>query len=576
MNQAERPRKPNHGQPGATGATPAGSMKRAQDRSTGGFGGLLLALGLAGCGAGGAGEPIPVGQDLPADSQDLMRFLTQATFGPDDFEVAYLGQAGFELWLERQRELPPSLHAPKLAALAAVGLPVYQQHREQLWWKLAIEAPDQLRQRMAFALSQILVISAENSSLFDDPLGCARYYDLLVAGAFGNYRDLLGQIALAPQMGLYLSMLKNQKQAPETDLRPDENFARELMQLFTIGLVELEPDGQPRLDAEGQPVPTYDQAQVEALARVFTGWTYAGASSWEWPTANHAPMENWPQFHDQGPKSLVGGLELPGGQAASLELDLALDALFEHQNVGPFLARRLIQRFVSSNPSPAYVTRVAAVFADDGSGERGDLWATLVALLLDPEARAPRADQAPGFGKLKEPLLRITGLWRAFDGRSQSGVYKAWYVDDELGQAPLRSPSVFNFFTPDYQPPGVLSQALLVAPEFQITDATRITETTNAFDRAIFQGYQGFAWATPDSVLMDLGDELALAGDIPELLEHLGLWLNAGPLSPELAEIVSEHLQSVPLDYGGLPPGTQRVLEALYLIATSPEASVQL
>lgn len=535
-----------------------------------------LALCLAGCGAGSGAEPIPVGQDLPADAADLMRFLTQASFGPDDFEVAYLGQAGFSLWLERQRTLPASLHAPPLQALAALGLPVYQQHREQVWWKLAVEAPDQLRQRMAFALSQILVVSAQNSSLFDDPLGCARYYDLLVEGAFGNYRELLERIALAPQMGSYLSMLKNQKQAPDSGLRPDENFARELMQLFTIGLHELEPDGQLRLDPQGQPIPTYGQDQVEALARVFTGWTYAGASSWEWPALSHEPMENWPQYHDAGPKQLLGGLELPGGQPAALELELALDALFEHPNMGPFLARRLIQRFVTSNPSPAYVARVAAVFADDGSGERGDLWATLVALLLDPEARAPRGEQTPGFGKLKEPLLRITGLWRAFEGRPQNGVYKTWYVDDELGQAPLRSPSVFNFFAPDYQHPGVLSEAGLVAPEFQITDATRITATTNAFDVAVFQGYQGFAWATPASVLMDLGTELALAGDIEALLDHLGLWLTAGPLSPGLRAILSAHLAAIPLDAGGLPAGTQRVLEALYLIATSPEAAVQL
>jgi uncharacterized protein (DUF1800 family) len=540
--------------------------------------GVWMCLWLAACGAGGGQEqaPVPLGEDLPGTAKDAMRFLTQATFGPNDFEVGYLSQAGFELWFERQKDLPASLHRPKLAALKAAGYPVHQQNREELWWKYAVEAPDQLRQRMAFALSQILVLSAQNSTLMEDPVGCAAYYDLLVTGAFGNYRDLLKQVTLSPQMGVYLSMIKNQKPDLENDIRPDENYAREVMQLFSIGLVELEPDGSVRLDESGQPIPTYDQADIENLARAFTGWTYAGASSWEWPTPNHLPMQNWSAYHDFNHKEIVGGVVLPAFQSAAVEMDQVLDTLFEHANTGPFIARRLIQRFVTSNPSPAYVARVAAVFADNGAGVRGDLWATLRALLMDSEARQPVSQQAPSFGKLKEPILRLTQLWRAFDGRPVGGVYKTWFAEEYLGQAPLASPSVFNFFQPDYLHPGALTEAGLVAPEFQITNETKITLTTNTLDQAVFQGYEGFAWATSESVLMDLQDEILLAGNPGALVDHVALWLAAGELDPQTRTIIVSHVAAVPMNYGGLPAGTQRVLEALYLLGTAPDAAVQL
>jgi uncharacterized protein (DUF1800 family) len=540
--------------------------------------GVWMCLWLAACGAGGGLEegPVPVGEDLPAGAKDSMRFLTQATFGPSEFELNYLNQSGFEHWFQRQKDLPPSLHRPKLAAMKAAGLPVYQQHREELWWKLAVEAPDQLRQRMAFALSQILVLSSQNSTLQEDAVGCAAYYDLLVQGAFGNYRDLLEQVTLSPQMGIYLSMIKNQKPDLENDIRPDENYAREVMQLFSIGLVELEPDGSVRLDQDGQPIPTYDQADIENLARAFTGWTYAGASSWEWPTPNTLPMQNWSAYHDFNHKEIVAGVTLPAFLSAEDELDLVLDTLFEHPNTGPFIARRLIQRFVSSNPSPGYISRVAAVFANNGQGVRGDLWATLHAVLMDQEARQSSNQQAQSFGKLKEPIMRLTQLWRAFDGRPVGGVYKTWFVDESLGQSPLSSPSVFNFFQPDYQHPGTLTGAGLVAPEFQITDETRITLTTNALNTAVFQGYKGFAWATNESVLMDLQDEIQLAGNGAQLVDHLALWLAAGSLDSNVRSIIVAHVNSVPMNYGGLPAGTQRVLEALYLLTTAPDAAVQL
>ena len=327
---------------------------------------------------------------------------------------------------------------------------------------------DQLRQRVAWALSQILVTS-QVSLANRYPFGLADYYDMLAHHAFGDFRQLIEEVTLHPMMGVYLSMLGNRKPNAELNIRPDENYARELMQLFTIGLVELNADGTPKLDAHNQPIPTYDQAVVEGFAHVFTGWHWActfgspgncGFSNTRGTVPNQIlPMQLFPEEHDTGAKRLLTYPNavksvIPAGQTAEQDLADALDNIFHHPNVGPFISRQLIQRLVTSNPSPAYVARVSAVFDDDGTGQRGNLGAVVRAILLDAEARAPASTADPDASKLKEPVLRLTQLWRAYDGRAANGRYFNINPSVDFGQGPLQAPSVFNFYSPFYAPPG--------------------------------------------------------------------------------------------------------------------------
>ena len=290
-------------------------------------------------------------------------------------------------------------------------------------------------------------------------------------------------------MGVYLSMLGNQRADPARNISPDENYAREMMQLFTIGLVELNPDGTVRTDARGQEIPTYDQDIIEGFARVFTGWNYAEGANFNRArrtVANQTvPMELYPDYHSTESKQLLNGVQLPAGQSGQRDLEDALDNVFAHPNVGPFIATRLIERLVTSNPTPGYVQRVASTFNDNGGGVRGDLEAVVKAILLDVEARS--ANTTPSGGKLKEPLLRLTQLWRAYDARSADGTFVFRpSTNDVFAQGPLQSPSVFNFFSPFYAPPGEIADAGLTAPELQIATEFRNTLVTNYFYAQVF------------------------------------------------------------------------------------------
>ena len=357
-----------------------------------------------------------------------------------------------------------------------------QADRVDIWFRNVVDGDDQLRQRVAFALSEILVVS-QQGALIDAPYSLADFYDQLALNAFGNYRDLLEIITLHPAMGVYLSMLGNQKPNPALNIRPDENYARELMQLFSIGLVELNLDGTVRTDGLGQPIPTYDQAVIEGFAHVFTGWNYAGAPSFPQAFRNDnnqtVPMQLYPAYHDEGAKQLLNGVTIPAGQTGDQDLRMALDNIFNHPNVGPFIAIRLIQRLVTSNPSPGYVSRVASVFNNNGFGERGDLGAVVKAILLDDEARPAMHMEIDG--KIKEPLLRLTQLWRAYNAQSQSGVFPLFPAYIIFGQGPLQASHVFNFFSPFYAPPGEIRNSGLVAPELQIATEYQNTFITNYF-----------------------------------------------------------------------------------------------
>ncbi len=552
------------------------------------FGGLASLL-LASCGAGGietGGDPAdqdpgtPLQDELdpashPANPEDQFRFLSRATFGPNEADFTRLGQIGYGAWLDEQLALPGTHHRPPLEALQSATGSLIPIHRQDVWWSVAVTSPDQLRQRVAFAWSELFVISDDDPALFQNVLGVADYYDVLVDGAFSNYRDLLEDVARSPAMGVYLSMHKNVPSEPGSNLHPDENFAREIMQLFSIGLVQLAPDGSVLASPGGDPASTYEQEDVEEIARAFTGWNFAGATNWENPEPSFEPMEHWSEYHDQNGKSVLDGTVLPAGQSGQEDLDQILDALFEHPNVGPFVANHLIRRLVTSNPSPGYVQRVAQVFADDGTGERGDLGEVVRAVLLDDEAFGGLDLNPTSYGKLREPLLRVTALWRAFDGVPPEGVYTLGQAELFLGQAPLSAPTVFNFFQPHHAPPGPVSQAGLVAPELQLADEVRMPLSTNMLRKLVYQGHADTPVTGDDQVWMDFSDELELAATPPALIDHLDLLLLGGTMSTPMRTALIEYLGEVSMTFGGLEPGLQRVLEAVFLILISPEGAMQ-
>lgn len=542
------------------------------------FFGVLSLILLSGCGGGGSGEEQLPPVQRPADTFDTLpmpnpaqasRFLVQASFGPTPATINTLTQQGLSAWVDEQMRQPVSRQRQRLESLRR---DVQSKDRIEAWWHNAMTRPDQLRQRVAFALSQILVVSERGGNLGSQQIALAHYYDQLASHAFGNFRDLLETVTLSPVMGEYLSMLGNEKPDPVKNIRPDENFARELMQLFTLGLVQLNPDGTPRHDAQGQPMPTYDQTTIEAYAHVFTGWTYANAERFRWPkqTDYLSPMKAWPEFHDPGEKRLLNGVVIPPGTPPEQALDMALDSLFQHPNVGPFIGRQLIQRLVTSNPSPAYVARVSRVFADNGQGVRGDMAAVVRAILLDEEAREGHWRDPDRFGKLKEPVLRIAQVWRAFDARAANGRYDfdpGWFVE----QAPLRSPSVFNFYSPFYAPPGPLRDTGLVAPEFQITTEYTLTQITNLFTNWGLWKTSERKDAAPDAILLQVERDMALANDVPALLDHLDLLLLNGRMSDAMRQALALHLSSISDKYA-----RERVTEAIALIIVSPEFALQL
>jgi uncharacterized protein (DUF1800 family) len=418
------------------------------------------------------------------------RFLTQASFGPTSAEITRLQTLKtYSAWLDDQLVKPrsayltqarsmytayynwcinqqPPVRADECPTPIAEIVDTWRDYFRHVWWLNSVQGSDQLRQRMAFALSQILVVSDKSADLSDTKFGMASYYDVLSKNAFGNYRDLLKEVTLHPVMGLYLSMLRNAKADPDRNIRPDENFARELQQLFTIGVYELNLDGSLKLDGFGQPISTYDQATIQAFARALTGWNFSNIPWDEYAGNGNRTVKMVPvaAYHDTEAKTLLRDVTLPAGQTAQQDLDGALDNVFNHPNVGPFLAKQLIKRFTTSNPSRAYVARVATVFNDNGRGVRGDLSAVLRAILLDAEARDGTA-AVPSFGKVREPILRITQLFRAFKAKpiaggaydvaptvavfNSAGNQSLRSIDEENGQNVLGAPSVFNFYRPE-------------------------------------------------------------------------------------------------------------------------------
>jgi uncharacterized protein (DUF1800 family) len=544
-----------------------------------------VGVGVAGCGGGGSSPP-PAPAPAPAPppagltANEAARFLTQSTFGPDETSIARVQAIGYSAWLDEQLALPATPHLPYVQANLNILLNQGNfQWMQDSFWQQAIPAPDQLRQRVKYALSQILVISAENGFIASTTDGLANYADLLGQHAFGNYRQLLEAVATSPMMGHYLSHLGNKKANAATGSVPDENFAREIMQLFTIGLLELNPDGTTRL-VGGNPVETYTNVDVTGLARVFTGWSWAasGTSEAEFrgalvtdPQRAIKPMKQYPQHHESGAKTFLGST-IPAGTSGEQSLTIALDRLFNHSNLCPFIGRQLIQRLVTSNPSPAYVGRVAAACADNGAGVRGDMKAIVRAILLDADARDSAKLTDPQWGKLREPAVRLANWARCFRATSTSGNWMIRNLDNasafSLTQQPWRAPSVFNFYRPGYVPPNTaLAAAGLVAPEFQIVGETSVAKYTNTMQGAI-----QFGIGVASDVRADYAPELAVAADADALIDRVDRCLTYGTMGTTLRNDVRTAINAVPLTGNG---AANRVYTAILLTMAAPEYLVQ-
>lgn len=523
--------------------------------------------------------------------QEASRFLTQCSFGGDLSWIQAVQSAGLESWLDSQMALPvQSIIAEVLDLIESNTFPEEEfVFFDWFWWQRAMTAPDQVRHRVAYSLSQIFVIGRTEDRLYDNSATVAAFYDVLQTHAFGNFRDLLLAVALQPGMGMYLSHLWNRRSDPALNRFPDENFAREVMQLFSIGLFKLNPDGSQQLDGQGQPIPTYGNAEITEMAKIFTGLTLAPGepggpivfgdigeaeySYWE-------PMVMFEAEHEPGSKQLLDGFVVPAGQTGMEDIESAVDHLFNHPNAGPFVGRLLIQRLVTSNPSPAYLSRVSAAFADNGSGVRGDMKAFLKAILLDPEARNDSNIDAPTFGKVREPLVRWIQLGRTFHAHSESGQFRHFggtlpeepitgLEGDDLAQYPFFSRSVFNFYSPDHSPTGALATANLVAPELEIIHSYTAVSGANLFHRAVRE--EEYIEDHGEPTYLELETEIVIVEEQGPnaLIDHLDLLLTYGTLSSATRQVMLDAI--LPLS----DEPFEQVQMALLLFSICPEYGVQ-
>lgn len=507
------------------------------------------------------------------------RFLAHATLGANLETIHQTAEQGFSDWIDHQFTLQDDFsvesHTRYLtkwasdSTFATGGNPEDVQpllrYWHFAWWQYTMTSPELLRNRIALALSEIFVIS-ELPQLDDVPLALANYYDMLRANAFGNFRELIEDVTFHPAMGVYLTHVNNPKSDASLNRFPDENYAREVMQLFTIGLYELNPDGSRKTQADNtSPIPTYDDEDIQQFAKVFTGLTWGDAFLFgKRPQSEESytvplMMDNF--WHEPGEKKLLNGVTIPNRTPVDGLADIsdALDNLFNHPNIGPFIGYKLIQRLVTSNPSPAYIARVTAAFNDNGNGVRGDMKAVIRAILLDEEARRCPSEDEALTGMLREPMVRYTHVSRAFNAASVEGTYRNsmdnFYASNF--QRPLASPSVFNFFQPTYQPIGGVEENGLVAPEFQILNSVSIMGYANELHDWIMRDFRVMEYerifrgegATNDKrVNLDLSEEINLGEteEIDALIERLDLLLTHGQMTARTKQIIKETVSSYP------------------------------
>jgi uncharacterized protein (DUF1800 family) len=526
--------------------------------------------------------------DLPLahrpERPDVIRFLEQATFGPSEPLIAHVRLVGFERYLEEQFAAPATTYPayPAMPANQATGCPAgsaatcvrdnYTMYPLQvLFFQNALAGEDQVRQRVALALHEILVVSGGKVR---QPSQMSGYLNMLSTNALGNYRTILGDLTVSPAMGMYLDMVNNDAAASPAYVRPNENYAREVLQLFSIGLNLLNPDGTDALDGQRNPIPTYTQDTIGDFARVFTGWTYPTLPNTA-PARHNPPNFLGPMWlyrtsagvdsnHDKGAKQLLAypgapHSALPAGQDGAVDLDQALDNIFHHPNVGPFIGRQLIQHLVTSNPSPAYVQRVTTAFENDGSGVRGNMAAVVRAILLDPEARGS-VKTDPSYGRLREPVLFLTNLCRAFNA-SSDGILAP--TATALGQNILNSATVFSYYPHEYQIPDTALQG----PEFGILTAVTTESRINAVNTLAFSHINPGA-PNPGTVL-DLSRLTDLAGNPGALADALDGLLLHGTMSAAARVAVVDAVSAVPVT-----SPVFRAQTAFYLVASSSQYQV--
>ncbi len=548
----------------------------------------VVVAALAGCSSGDSesAPPPPLEARLSAS-----RFLTQASFGPGLAEIDAVASTSPSAWFLAELGKPPTTYTNQLLAYGDLNPQVDPEIVRDVYWNAMVGANDQLRQRMVFALSQILVVSTADTGLPRQPITVAAYMDVLSKGAFGNYRDLLDDVTHSLAMGTYLTYFRNLPADMATGRVPDENYAREIMQLFTIGLFELNMDGTPRLQG-GAPIETYTNADITGLAKVFTGFSYGGGSygGINSPSIWRIPMEVYDQYHSTEEKRFLG-TTIRANTGGDESVDMALDALFNHPNVAPFVCRQLIQRFVTSHPTPDYVRRVAMTFEAGsytlpngravGTGRRGDLSATLAAILFDDEARSASAAAADDFGKIREPIVRFAHWARAFDASPVNASNEILLEDTQdpnfLGQQAFRAPHVFNFYRPGYVAPGTATGAAnLTAPELQIVNETTIPAYVNFMSRYIRDEAPKSMNASLRSFSPDYAAELALANDPAALVDRLDLILTYGRLRDDTKQRIIDVLAEVPIaSTTAAADREQRVHLAVLMVTTSPEYIVQ-
>ena len=546
--------------------------------------------------------------DLPPNANAAARFLTQATFGPTTADIQKVMHLGYSEWIAEQEGLPATVGEPsveKISTLRGATLGTGQSTRIDRWLWQAAYAPDQLRQRMAFALSQIFVVSDQSSAISQSVIPMTAYQDLLARDAFNIYRNLLTDVTFNPTMGQFLSTFHNHKancSAPNVcSTNADENYAREVMQLFSVGLVLLDVDGTLMGGVE---TPTYDQTVITHTAKVFTGFTYSDA-----PTnpanfyggglttaATYAPMACWGSelfalsssnmLHDvtgddgtsASNKSVLDGGMIAPNQSCTKDVSDELNIINEHPNVAPFISKQLIQRFVTSNPSPAYVARVSAVFEDNGFGDRGDLGDVMKAILTDTEATTPPA-LATGdtYGKLREPLLRLTAMWRAFgavapaaDQYGEVNMTAGSNFEGSFGQSPLEAPTVFNFYPPDFEQQGTLADANKVAPEFAIVSEASTYSMGNVFNRFTQGGFVGITPVPTDRPLINLSSLTVNANDSAALVATINSTMLYGTMSTAM----QSRLTSMVDNLAGAS-SNEIAWSAIYLTMLSPEYATQ-
>jgi uncharacterized protein (DUF1800 family) len=560
-----------------------------------------MVFALAACGGEGtttSAPPPPAAQAVkkPTSDAEAVRFLTRAQFSASSAEITRLKDVGYIAWLDSEIAKPVGETA--VAAYQRLGGEDFANKdyfgtnfHTQVMWQQFLDSNDQLRKRVAFALSEYFVVSANGVDAVWHGVGLCNYWDILNQYAFGSFRGLLEEVTLNPVMGEYLSLNDSRKEDDKTGRRPDENYAREVMQLFTIGLVQLNNDGSVKKDASGNPIPTYSNEDVTNVARAISGWAWQGTAAerlnqepWLMPgymkrpmTSDPAKMQytyaNRPSEHSALEAKFLG-VTIPANTDAVSAMKTVLDTLFNHANTPPFFSKQMIQRLVTSNPSPEYVDRVARIFIDNGKGVRGDLGAVFKAILTDDEALSAAGLTSQTFGKVREPFVRFVQWARTFNlKKPASGKYDLFDTSQQsssLGQMVFRSPSVFNFFRPGYVPAGTaIASNKLVAPEFQIINEISTIGYANYMHNVVTN-------KSNPNLEPDYSAEMAIANDSTDLVSRIDLLLSGSQLSQTNKDRIKQAVDSITL------PATNdtdarfnRVAAAIMLTMVSPQYLIQ-